>query len=169
MRKKNPKRSKFAKFHFELYFSDFPANLLNLTYGLSIGWFIIYSDRFKTEDSPLNVPSLSSSEIKWIDLSFCGGALIGTIILTLAGDVFGRKYTLLVLAVPQAVILFCNFPNFKFNQSTNITLSEQLAWLLKMMSTNATEVFLGQFLSGFTAGGSVNLIILFTAELADDK
>lgn len=38
-----------------------------------------------------------------------------------------------------------------------------------MLSTNATEVYLGRFLIGFTAGGSINLIVLFVAELADNK
>lgn len=38
-----------------------------------------------------------------------------------------------------------------------------------MLSTNATETYLGMFLSGFTAGGSVNLVILFVAELADNE
>lgn len=113
MRKKS---SKFTQFTFRIKFIfgfiypiDFSANLLNLTYGLSIGWFIIYSDRFKTEDNPLEVPPLSVSEIKWIDWSLYGGAFIGTATLTVAGDVFGRKYTLLALTVPQAVILFLNF------------------------------------------------------------
>lgn len=38
-----------------------------------------------------------------------------------------------------------------------------------MLSTNATETYLGTFLSGFAAGGSINLVILFVAELADNK
>lgn len=38
-----------------------------------------------------------------------------------------------------------------------------------MLSTNATETYLGGFLCGFTAGGAVNLVVLFVAELADDK
>lgn len=66
---------------------------------------MIYGNRFKTVDNPLEVPPLSISEIKWIDLSFYGGAAIGTVVLTLAGDVFGRKYTMIVLIIPQGVIL----------------------------------------------------------------
>lgn len=38
-----------------------------------------------------------------------------------------------------------------------------------MLSTNATEVYIGRFLSGFAAGGSLNLMVLFVSELADDK
>lgn len=58
--------------------------------------------------NPLEVPQLSDNEILWIDMSFYGGAIIGTATLTLAGDVFGRKYTLLALTIPQMVILFKN-------------------------------------------------------------
>lgn len=57
-------------------------------------------------NNPLEVPQLSDNEILWIDMSFYGGAIIGTATLTLAGDVFGRKYTLLALTIPQMVILF---------------------------------------------------------------
>lgn len=38
-----------------------------------------------------------------------------------------------------------------------------------MLATNATELYIGRTLSGLTAGGSINLMILFVAELADDK
>lgn len=38
-----------------------------------------------------------------------------------------------------------------------------------MIATNATEVYIGRILSGFSAGGSINLIVLFVTELADDK
>lgn len=37
-----------------------------------------------------------------------------------------------------------------------------------MLATNATEIYIGRLLAGFTAG-SINLFILFIAELADDK
>ncbi|XP_031623380.1 sugar transporter ERD6-like 4 [Contarinia nasturtii] len=134
-------------FHIHLqFFSTIFGNLLNLTYGLTIGWICIYGNKFHTDSNPLQVPSLNSIELKWIDLSLYIGALIGTVFLTIAGDVFGRKYTLVVLIVPQAS-----------------------AFLLKMLATNATELYIGRFLSGFTAGGSINLIVLYVAELADDK
>lgn len=83
----------------------FAGNLVNLTYGLTIGWIVIYGNKFQTDSNPLQVPPLNSVELKWIDLSLYIGAVIGTVFLTLAGDVFGRKYTLVVLIVPQGVII----------------------------------------------------------------
>lgn len=96
-------RSVLFQFYSRLWF--FLANLINVTYGLTIGWFIIYAGKFVTHESPLNVPALSYDEVRWIDVSFYIGALIGTIFLTINGDVFGRKYTLVVLVVPQGVII----------------------------------------------------------------
>lgn len=38
-----------------------------------------------------------------------------------------------------------------------------------MLSTNATELYIGRFIAGFVAGGTINLTLLFVSELADDK
>lgn len=38
-----------------------------------------------------------------------------------------------------------------------------------MLASNATELYIARFISGFVAGGSLNLIILFIAELCDDR
>ncbi|XP_055300162.1 uncharacterized protein LOC129567369 [Sitodiplosis mosellana] len=133
--------------HIRLQFlGTISGNLINLTYGLTIGWIIVYTNQFHSSANPLKVPPLDPIEVKWIELSLYIGGLIGTIFLTMNGDVFGRKYTLVVLIVPQG-----------------------FAWLSKMLATNATEVYIGRFLSGFSAGGSINLIVLFVTELADDK
>lgn len=75
-----------------------------MTYGLTIGWIIVYINQFDTESNPLQVPPLTATDAKWIDLSLCIGGLIGTVFLTMTGDVFGRKYTLIVLIIPQGVM-----------------------------------------------------------------
>lgn len=46
---------------------------------------------------------ISISEVKWIEQTVYIGAMIGTIFLTLLGDVFGKKYILVGLIVPEAV------------------------------------------------------------------
>lgn len=145
-----------------LTFWNFVANLPNLTYGLSIGWLIIYSDRFKTVDNPLDVAPLSADAIKWIECSFYAGTLIGIICLTLAGDIFGRKYTLLTLLMPQGVILLYKIP---FIHTHN-----RILIVVKLSVCVAIENVLNQWnWSVFPAGGSVNLVVLFVSELADDK
>lgn len=87
------------------------GNLINLTYGLTIGWIIVYTNHFNTSSNPLQVPPLDSIEVKWTELSFFLGGFIGTIFLTMIGDVFGRKYTLVILIVPQGVSLYSSLSN----------------------------------------------------------
>lgn len=62
------------------------------------------------------MPPLSAIEINWIELAVYIGAMIGTVFLTFNGDVFGRKYTLVTLIIPQGVILHSN-PNFLHSKS----------------------------------------------------
>lgn len=80
------------------------ANLMNITHGMAIAWFITNENHFFTVSTPLQVPPLSHNEVKWINSSFYCGSLIGTIFLTLTGDVFGRKNTLTVMIIPLLVI-----------------------------------------------------------------
>lgn len=79
------------------------ANLINVTCGMTIGWFMVYANQFHTENTPLGVPPLDHSEVNWMYASFYMGTLIGLVLLTLCGDAFGRKNTLVVLLIPQAV------------------------------------------------------------------
>lgn len=70
---------------------------------MTIGWFILYSNEFVTDQSPLEVEPLTECEVKWAELSLYIGGFLGTILLTMTGDVLGRKDTLVVLVVPQGV------------------------------------------------------------------
>lgn len=79
------------------------ANLLNISFGISVAWFASYAEKFISFDSPLEVPPLSHYEVIWIESSLYLGGFIGTIFLTIAGDVFGRKNTLAFLIIPQLV------------------------------------------------------------------
>lgn len=98
------------------FVSLFLANLLNITFGISVTWFASYAEKFSSSDSPLDVPPLSRNEIKWIDSSLYLGGFIGTILLTIAGDVFGRKNTLAFLIIPQLVRKIIRF---QFNHVIN--------------------------------------------------
>lgn len=148
----------------------FIANLLNITYGLSIAWFVSNVSKLNKHETPLEVPPLSENEIKWIDSSVSVGGFIGTIFLTLMANEFGKKNTLAVMMIPQFVSLDLKIL-FVFNNSNKkrVFCSLQSSWMLKMLSTNATELYIARFISGFVAGGSINVTMLFVAELADDK
>lgn len=143
----------------------FLANFLNITHGLAIGWFINYAGRFLSNKTPLAVPPILENEVRWVDASVYIGAFLGTILYTLCGDIFGRKFTLMTLVVPQGVII-------SFDSSENLTKEydfSQFASLTKMLATNDVELYIGSLLSGFSVGGSINLVILLVAELADDR
>lgn len=63
----------------------------------------MYGNTFHTPTNPLDAPPLEPHEVSAINASFYIAGLVGTVFLTLMGDVFGRKYTLMVLCVPQMV------------------------------------------------------------------
>lgn len=82
--------------------------MLNLTYGLTIGWMIVHSAKStQTGPYPLKIHALTDDDGIWIDLSFYIGAIIGTVFLTINSDVFGRKRTLVALIIPQGVKFVC--------------------------------------------------------------
>lgn len=79
------------------------GNFLIITNGLTVAWYIVYGNQFHTSSNPLTVPPLTKNEVIWVNALFYLAGLIGTVFLTMIGDVFGRKNTLMVLLVPQTV------------------------------------------------------------------
>lgn len=79
------------------------GNFLIITNGLTVAWYIVYGNKFHTSSNPLTVPPLTKNEVIWVNALFYLAGLIGTVFLTMIGDVFGRKNTLMVLLVPQMV------------------------------------------------------------------
>lgn len=79
-------------------------NLLSISYGMSIAWSSSSILILKSFETPLNngIP-MSDTQISWITSLLGLGGLVGSILAGSLADIFGRKKTLLALAIPQLV------------------------------------------------------------------
>lgn len=80
------------------------VNLLNLMYGLAAGWpssslLILESD----DTSPLEQGALDKEERSWVTSLFAISGVFGTIFFYWISDIYGRKYTLMSMAIPHGV------------------------------------------------------------------
>lgn len=72
-------------------------------YSLSVGWTASAILLYDSENCPLPSGRIQMDEIAWISSIIGIGGLVGTVIVGWMADRFGRKYSLLSMAVPQIV------------------------------------------------------------------
>lgn len=119
-------------------------NLLTLIYGFSNGWIAPNLVRFQSKDSPIGV--ITAEEASLIVSSLCIGGFVGTLVFGLLADLFGRKWTLLVLAVPQI--------------AANVLLA---------IGTSAYYVYAARILFGLAGGGVFTLVPIFVSEISHER
>lgn len=73
-------------------------------------------------------------------------AVFGTAFVSWMADGVGRKHTLCTLALVQ-----------------------MLSWGLYMIATNATEMYIAGIMAGFAGGGAAVIVLLFVADIAEDR
>lgn len=107
------------------------VNLLTIGYALTIGWISSAFLLYDSDDSPLPSGRVSMSEIAWIGSIIGIGGLIGTIVMGWCSDQFGRKNSLLAMAIPQIVsIPLRHIPPYKHNSQTFYSMSIQASKLI---------------------------------------
>lgn len=99
---------------------------------------------YSSEDSPIGM--LNSHQSSLIVSLLCIGGTAGTIIFGFLADVFGRKWMLLLIAVPQLV-----------------------ANLLILIGTNYYFMFTARFLFGLAGGGCYVLVPMFVSEISHER
>lgn len=65
--------------------------------------------QYESDDSPLPSGRVQSDELGWIASLLGIGGLVGTVSSGWMADRFGRKYSLLAMAIPQIVNLNTHF------------------------------------------------------------
>lgn len=121
-----------------------PANLLSVLYGISIGWAAPNTVLFQSEDSPIGI--ITSQQTSLIASLLCIGGTAGTIIFGVCSDVFGRKYMLLLTAIPQVI-----------------------ANILLLVGTNYYYIYAARFLFGLAGGGGFILVPIFVSEISHER
>lgn len=88
-------------------------NLLTVTYGISCGWPAPMMSVLESDETPLPSGPLTLDETSSIASYVCFGGLIGNLLFGFSMNVFGRKISLLFMALPAIVIIETSFV-FKF-------------------------------------------------------
>lgn len=86
-------------------------NLGTIGYALSVGWMGIQFVKYKTDACPLPSGKLSIEELGWTASILGIGGFAGTIASGWMADFFGRKNSLLAMAIPE--IVSCIFTSQK--------------------------------------------------------
>lgn len=99
-----------------------------------------------TEGSPLKSGPLSTAEISLVVSIPCLGAIIGTLIYSLAVDRFNRRALLISIALP-----------------------ELLSWVIMFLATNVYHLYIARLMIGIVGGGALVVIPIYVSEIAEDK
>lgn len=79
------------------------ANLCTIAYGILVGWMAAQLTLYKSENCPLPSGVVTKDEVGWIASVIGIGGLVGTVAGGWMVDRFGRKNSLLSMAIPQTV------------------------------------------------------------------
>lgn len=79
------------------------ANLCTIAYGILVGWMASQLTLYKSVQCPLPSGIVHEDEIGWIASILGIGGLVGTVAGGWMADRFGRKNSLLSMAIPQTV------------------------------------------------------------------
>lgn len=96
--------------------------------------------------TPLPSGPLTLDETSWIASNVCIGGITGNILFGFTMDVFGRKNSLLCLALPGAV-----------------------GWTLMLFAQNVYYLYAARVLCGIVGGGIFVITPAYLAEIANDK
>lgn len=127
------------------------------------------------------------SEIAWIGSIIGIGGLIGTIVMGWFADQFGRKNSMLAMAIPQIVStetrspppLYCaDYKQYIFQHSTYFNQAAfvflfykyfQISFLLIIYAQNTYYLLISRLLTGFVGGAIFVIVPTMLAELAEDR
>lgn len=108
------------------------------------------------------------SEMAWIAAITAVGGFVGTPLVGFMVDQYGRKNSLLSLAVPQIVSYIFSIGFFN-GFTNNIYHLFQLGLLLIMYAQNVYYLYVSRFLSGLTGGGVFIILPIISAEISENK
>jgi hypothetical protein len=129
------------------------ANLAALSSGLALGYSAVLlpqirpNDQFSSIITPGYKPFTADSEQgSWIASVFGLGAVVGGLVSAFLGNKYGRRNSLIMLALPDLV-----------------------GWILVAAAQNFPMMILGRFLAGFSAAGYSTNIQIYVAEISQPQ
>lgn len=126
--------------------SNCEANIFCLSYGCIIGWISPALSHLTTEHSPLTEGPLTTEQISWIGSIASIGALFGSIISSYITALFGCKKAMLLFSIPST-----------------------LFWFVILFTNTYYYLLFAEFLIGFSSMGCFANLILYIAEISNDR
>lgn len=134
---------------FQKYRNQYKAiaivNLISFVHGAATGWLSPSVPILQSSATPLD-HSITMEELSWIGGLLSVGGIAGNFLFSLLAERFGRKFALIVLALP------------------NLTF-----WTFLICSTQVTHLYLARFFAGLTGGGLFVVLPVYVAEIADSS
>lgn len=122
------------------------ANIIFLAHGSMNGWVAPALPVLLSNNTPLTTGPLTNEQLSWIGSINAIGAIVGTFIFGSITMHLGCKRAMLLLTLPS--ILF---------------------WVLIYIGDTYYHILIARFANGWTGGGIQTTIILYIAEIANNK
>ncbi|CAB3223836.1 unnamed protein product [Arctia plantaginis] len=123
----------------------FAANTTLLTNGMLGGWVAPMMKTLQSPESPAGQP-LTDREISLVASFISIAACLGVPMFAYLVDIIGRKKSILIIAILQA-----------------------LCWIINIYSSTTTSLLVGRFFAGLSAGGCYNVIPTYVREISQDN
>lgn len=124
----------------------YSVNLLMFAHGTTNGWMSPALSILSSKDTPLESGPLTNEVMSWIGSVNTVGGVIGTISLGFLVSLMGSKRAILLLAIPE--VLF---------------------WFLIFIGSHYYYIIIARILIGISGGGIITSLVLYIAEIANDK
>ncbi|XP_063701181.1 facilitated trehalose transporter Tret1-like [Culicoides brevitarsis] len=122
------------------------GNIMTFCFGLAVGWPSPTIPKLMDPSSKLlESGPLTIDEASWISSIMCIGGACATLFFGYTSEKFGRKLSLISLAVPTL-----------------------LGWLFIIYGKNPTHLYIARFLGGFGGGGSFIIVPVYVTEIANN-
>ncbi|XP_032523828.2 facilitated trehalose transporter Tret1-like [Danaus plexippus] len=120
------------------------ANFTLFTYGMDCGWISPMTKILQSNESPTG-QAITDNDLSWIASSLSIAAIFGVSIYTFISDYFGRKISVICIAVPQAI-----------------------SWTIRLCYPTTITLILSRVLSGLSAGGCFIIVPMYVKEISQD-
>ncbi|XP_044267170.1 facilitated trehalose transporter Tret1-like [Tribolium madens] len=132
----------------QVYFSALSGNIISFITGTAISWSSPILPKLNETDVDINPVGrqIDSGENSWISSFLPLGAIFGPFLFGYAADKFGRKFTLLALAIPYII-----------------------SYLTLAFAKIVGLFYFARFLMGLAVGGVFTVFPMYTGEIAEDK
>ncbi|XP_076749707.1 facilitated trehalose transporter Tret1 [Xylocopa sonorina] len=127
------------------YVAAIAATLGSLSGGLTLGWTSSAGEN-GIELKNLYHIEISAVEFSWISSLAAVGCAIICILIGILADIIGRKYSMLLMAVPFTI-----------------------GWLLIILAKSVTMFYIGRFMTGLGTGAFSVLGPIYIAEIAENQ